>query len=71
MTSEIFHLEPFEPIAADIELSVSGTVTLEGTQLTITYLLSGNLEKVAIASPHSEGHSDAIACGSRPASSFS
>jgi hypothetical protein len=55
MTSEIFHLEPFEPIAADIELSVSGKATLEGTQLAIVYLLSGELEKVAIAPPHLEG----------------
>jgi len=55
MTSKIFQLQPFEPIAADTKLSISGKVTLAGTQLTIAYLLSGDLEKVAIAPPDSKG----------------
>lgn len=49
MASEIFFLEPFEALALDTTLSISGMVTLEGTKLTIAYLLSGDLEKVAIA----------------------
>ena len=57
MASEIFYLEPFEPLSADIALSIGGRVTLEGTKLTIAYLLSGDLEKVAIASNPSSGPS--------------
>ncbi|MEM8501997.1 MAG: DOMON-like domain-containing protein [Cyanobacteria bacterium P01_D01_bin.1] len=55
MAAEIFHLKPFEPIGSDTKLSITGMVTLEGTRLTIAYLLSGGLEKVAIAPLDSEG----------------
>ncbi len=55
MASKTFFLAPFEA-APEITLSINGTVTLAGTQLTIVYLLSGDLEKVAIA-PDTSHHS--------------
>ena len=49
MGAQMFHLQPFEAIPLDISLSLTGMVTLEDTQLTITYLLSGDLEQAVIA----------------------
>lgn len=49
MNTELFQLKSSEAIAPDINLAASGMVMLEGTQLTIAFLLSGDLEKVAIA----------------------
>ncbi len=50
MASRMFFLRPFEALSPDIALSINGTVALEGTQLTVAYLLSGDLDKVTIPS---------------------
>lgn len=55
MTSKIFHLAPFEPLAAGINLSITGTVALKGTRLSVAYRLGGDLEKVEIETIGSGG----------------
>ncbi|MBE9059625.1 DOMON-like domain-containing protein [cf. Phormidesmis sp. LEGE 11477] len=49
MAARSFQLQPFEAIASNTALSITGRVTLEKDRLAIAYLLSGDLEKVAIA----------------------
>lgn len=49
MISRTFRLEPFEPLAPDMHLSITGRVIREGTDLSLDYWLSGDLEKVEVA----------------------
>jgi len=45
-----FTLVPFEPLPGAINLSITGTLTREGDLLTVSYLMVGDLDAVALPS---------------------